>query len=422
MKFLWISAIAREFVRRSIRRISGKRSKQSDETKDTAYISPKEKEVNTGQINLAFEDGGKVKYGRQNSEYFNMSADDNAVMSGKTMNYPVNNKNSEHGREDTRKYLRPGPKRSPGDYAETNSPRDYGSDNAFNKEYRPELYGGDNNRYTHPGHKYDEYNSNDYQTSANPVPQPRNQQRQTGRRGRPDINIDNQTYSQDVQIPPKVVTSEKGGGYDGQVLSKTPRSRDNTQHDDNQIQSPRSDQSRPYVNYSAQQSRRSPDEIQKPPSTRFSQGYNSEQKFPEQYVNDSRISPGYPQNSPGRYIEESRRPPSYTQQPKFPDRSVEGLPHRRTQHIPDRSTENSRHSPSYKHDVNSRPYNDSSSAPVNRQENYSSRPAHEHNQRSARPPVDSYDRYYEQGEQHSVHRPDDRIVFTSSEPMDDVTV
>lgn len=414
--------IAREFVRRSIRRISGKRSKQSDETKDTAYISPKEKEVNTGQINLAFEDGGKVKYGRQNSEYFNMSADDNAVMSGKTMNYPVNNKNSEHGREDTRKYLRPGPKRSPGDYAETNSPRDYGSDNAFNKEYRPELYGGDNNRYTHPGHKYDEYNSNDYQTSANPVPQPRNQQRQTGRRGRPDINIDNQTYSQDVQIPPKVVISEKGGGYDGQVLSKTPRSRDNTQHDDNQIQSPRSDQSRPYVNYSAQQSRRSPDEIQKPPSTRFSQGYNSEQKFPEQYVNDSRISPGYPQNSPGRYIEESRRPPSYTQQPKFPDRSVEGLPHRRTQHIPDRSTENSRHSPSYKHDVNSRPYNDSSSAPVNRQENYSSRPAHEHNQRSARPPVDSYDRYYEQGEQHSVHRPDDRIVFTSSEPMDDVTV
>jgi hypothetical protein len=106
------------------------------------------------------------------------------------------------------------------------------------------------------------------------VPQPRKQQRQTGRRGRPDINIDNKSYLPDVQKLPKVVTSEKGGGYDGQVLSMTPRSRDNTQHD-NQIQSPRSDQSRPYVNYSAQQSRRSPDEIQKPPSTRFSQGYNS---------------------------------------------------------------------------------------------------------------------------------------------------
>jgi hypothetical protein len=42
-------------------------------------------------------------------------------MSGKTMKYPVDKKNPEHGREDTRNYqnaqsLRPGPKRSPGDY------------------------------------------------------------------------------------------------------------------------------------------------------------------------------------------------------------------------------------------------------------------------------------------------------------------
>lgn len=407
MKFVWISAIAREFVRRSIRRMSGKRSKLSEETKDTTYISPKEKEVNTGQINLAFEDGGKASYGRQNSEYFNMSADDNAVMSGKTINYPVVNKNAQN--------LRQGPNRSPDDYIEGSSPRDYGGDNAFNKEYRPELYGGDKDRYAHPGHKYDEHNTNNYQTSANPVPQPRKQQRQTGRRGRPDVNIDDKSYSQDVQKPPKVVTAENGGGYDGQVLSMTPRSRDNTQHDDNQIQSPRSDQSRPYVNYNAQQSRKSPDEIQKPPSTRFSQGY------PEQYVNDSRLSPGYTQNSPGRYIEESKRSPNYTQQPNFSDRSVEDLPHRRTQHIPDRSKENSVHSPSYKHDVNSRPYDNSSS--VHRlPENYSSRPARENNQRSARPPVDYYDKYYEQGEQHSVHRPEDRIVFTSSEPMDDVTV
>lgn len=375
--------IAREFVRRSIRRLSGRRGKLNDYTKDTTAISPKEKEVSVGQVNLAFDDGGKVSYNRQTSEYYNMSADDNAVITGTSSKYPV----------------------GPG----------------INRGYQ-NSNGISPSQFANNGHRYD-----DYTNPENPVPQPR-KQRQTGRRGR-QATIDG-TDEQDDRLPyqsdpynttvtqktPQQQTTERGR-YDGHILPTPSRGGNIHPGVDHPDQ-------RPYTQYPQDKAYLS--------GTEHTNRGRYPQYSDEKQQQTSHLSPGYltPHNNstndsrrtPGpRFpylVEDSRRSPAY------PDRSDGDTTH--FQHP--QSTPSRLHGTDQRHpDYTSRPAHGTEARfpPDQRQPDYTSRQPQDYNQRSPRSPVDynrPYDRYQEQENYSTGQRSDDRIVFTSSEPMDDVTV
>ncbi|CAC5366034.1 unnamed protein product [Mytilus coruscus] len=418
--------IAREFVRRSIRRMSGRRGKNSDETKDTVAFSPKDTDASVGQVNLAFDDAGKTGFDRQNSEYYNLSAGDNAVVSGQTTKYSVN----------TSQYAHPDQRKT--NYSPDKSSPSGNKSDAFYKEYRPaHLHGGDDDRYTHPGHRYDEYNSN-----SNPVPQPR-KQRQTGRRGRTnnDQTDDQQSplpssnYEPDINKTQNVLRTHQPTdrcGYDGQSMSITPR-HDNLTNNTGKLQSPRFEPSRPNDKYNSQTPKRqqqySENEVPLSPrylpaardrSTNDSMSYarNNQPHNTRKVIDDTRLSPGYrlDQNIPERSFNDATHSPSY-QHPSYNDQ---------------------RRSPNYRH--GERPSVEPSQPPAYRQ-TYDrptddprispgyGKPESRHNQGynnqiSQRNNYDSNDSYNQRREQ-AGFRPiqsHEGIVFTSSEPMDDVTV
>lgn len=421
--------IAREFVRRSIRRMSGRRGKNSEETKDTVAFSPKDTDVSVGQVNLAFDDVGKTGFDRQNSEYYNLSAGDNAVVSGQTTKYSVNN--SQYAHPDQRKTNTSPDKRSHGDY----------NSDAFYKEYRPaDLQVRDDNRYANPGHKYDEYNnSNSNAVSQNPVPQPR-KQRQTGRRGR---QTNDQTDDQESPLPsskyePDTYKTQnvtrtnqpaERGGYDGQSMSLTP-GYNNPSYKTGQLPSPRFEPSRPSDKYNSQTPKRqqqySENEVHLSPRylpsaqdrSAHDYGRNNQPHNTRQVIDDTRLSPGYrhDQNFPDRSFNDATHSPNYQHPSNNDQRRSPNYRHG------ERPSVEPSQPPAYKQ-TNGRPTDDSRISP-----GYGN-PESRHNQgyntqMSPRNTYDSNDSYNQRREQ-AGFRPiqrDEGIVFTSSEPMDDVTV
>ena len=90
--YVYVSVIAREFVRRSIRRMSGRRRREKlEENGSTSDEKGKDGQgknyADTAQVNLGFQEGDEIKgavpvYKRENSEFYELSANNAAVVSG----------------------------------------------------------------------------------------------------------------------------------------------------------------------------------------------------------------------------------------------------------------------------------------------------------------------------------------------------
>lgn len=387
--------IAREFVRRSIRRMSGRRPKQSQ---DTAAFSTKEEEVHEGQVNLGFDDAVKGGYERQSSEYYDLSATDNAVVSRTTSKFPTDNSRSFPKRQDT-------------DQEQSD----------FYKEYRPaQLHSGDN--FTHPDHRHDRDHP------PQPVPQPR-QQRQTGRRGR-------QTTESSQPATPSAKPSEKetngsrerkprpsesSGGYDGQILSPRSFISDDRPGNDTNIPTydsrsrlPPYDSSRIPSNYGRNYQE---EDSRRPRYNENSTHQQSNYNPANQRANYDHYDRGHMRGD--RYNSQDRSPgPSPDDRYNLQDRSPGPNPGDRYNNLQDRSPgPMPERSPGYRGPERSQNVHQT---PRNNEWNT----RNNHNQTPPKYSTDNRDPQFGtySPDNYRGQRSDERIVFTSSEPMDDVTV